>query len=58
MTGILGVKAYRCLDNSRFVLVMLVLFRCASTAMAVLDMQVVRGIRMLSGEYYTIQNCL
>ncbi|KAF8898592.1 hypothetical protein BD779DRAFT_1666412 [Infundibulicybe gibba] len=47
--GILGVKAYKCLNNSRIVLIMLVLFQCGSTAAVILDLYTMRGGRRLSG---------
>jgi len=37
VTGILGVKAYRCLDNSKFVLVSLVFMRSTSVVVMFLD---------------------
>jgi len=38
VTGILGVKAYRCLDRSKAVLVGLVLLRTVSTVLLILDL--------------------
>ncbi|KAK7463730.1 hypothetical protein VKT23_005667 [Stygiomarasmius scandens] len=49
MTGIYGVKVYKCLDNSVFVLVILVLFSCSIAAVAVLDLTRARGIHRISG---------
>ncbi|KAL4243540.1 hypothetical protein ABKN59_001109 [Abortiporus biennis] len=49
MTGILGIKAYRCLDNSRYVLVLLTGFRTSMIALLVLDLTKYHGIRRLSG---------
>jgi len=37
VTGTLGVKAYRCLDGSKVVLVGLALLRTASTVLVILD---------------------
>ncbi|KAJ7275245.1 hypothetical protein B0H12DRAFT_247120 [Mycena haematopus] len=49
MTGVLGLKAYRCLDSSRIVLLVLVAFFCASTAFLGLQLASTSGIRRLSG---------
>ncbi|KAJ7169679.1 hypothetical protein C8R46DRAFT_994049 [Mycena filopes] len=49
MTGVLGLKAYRCLDSSRFVLLVLGTFFCASTALLGLQLASIRGARRLSG---------
>ncbi|THU91757.1 hypothetical protein K435DRAFT_224676 [Dendrothele bispora CBS 962.96] len=49
MSGIYGVKVYKCLENSVFVLVVLVLSSCAITAVAVLDLTRVKGIHRISG---------
>ncbi|KII93201.1 hypothetical protein PLICRDRAFT_35385 [Plicaturopsis crispa FD-325 SS-3] len=50
ITGILGVKAYRCLNNSRIVLVMLTLFRTSSTVLTILDLVTVPGEKRLTGD--------
>jgi len=49
MTGVLGLKAYRCLDSSRLVLVVLIAFFCASSAFLVLQLGSINGVRRLSG---------
>jgi hypothetical protein len=49
MTGVLGLKAYRCLDSSRLVLLVLVAFFCASSAFLVLQLSSIHGVRRLSG---------
>ncbi|EGO25424.1 hypothetical protein SERLADRAFT_437173 [Serpula lacrymans var. lacrymans S7.9] len=49
VTGILGVKAYRCLDNARLVLFALTLFRTASLIVLVVDLTNTHGYRRLSG---------
>ncbi|KAL0951007.1 hypothetical protein HGRIS_007749 [Hohenbuehelia grisea] len=49
ITGILGYKAYKCLENSRVVFFNLALFLCASTAISILDIREVRGSRRISG---------
>ncbi|KAF5375066.1 hypothetical protein D9758_000137 [Tetrapyrgos nigripes] len=60
MTGIYGVKVYKCLDNSTFALVSVVLFSLGVLAVAGLDLANTRGVRRLSGscarsadEFYT-----
>ncbi|KAJ7655028.1 hypothetical protein DFH06DRAFT_1201382 [Mycena polygramma] len=49
MSGVLGLKAYRCLDSSRVVLLVLVAFFCASSTFLVLQLGSIRGQRRLSG---------
>ncbi|KAJ3554697.1 hypothetical protein NM688_g2969 [Phlebia brevispora] len=49
MTGILGIKAYRCLNNSRLVLAVLVTLRTAMLILMVLDITKYRASRRLSG---------
>ncbi|KAJ7431821.1 hypothetical protein B0H11DRAFT_1761405 [Mycena galericulata] len=49
MTGVLGLKAYRCLDSSRAVLVVLIAFFCASSTFLALQLGSIRGLRRLSG---------
>lgn len=49
MTGVLGLKAYRCLDNSPLVLFVLVAFFCASSAFLGLQLGSIHGVRRLSG---------
>ncbi|KAH7915378.1 hypothetical protein BJ138DRAFT_1055011 [Hygrophoropsis aurantiaca] len=51
ITGIFGVKAYRCLDNTRFILIPLLALRTASLILLVLDTIQVDGARSLSGMY-------
>jgi len=46
---VLGLKAYRCLDSSRIVLLVLVLFFCSSTAFLGLQLSSIHGVRRLSG---------
>ncbi|KAG0709010.1 hypothetical protein DFH29DRAFT_1036413 [Suillus ampliporus] len=52
ITGILGVKAYRCLDSSRFVLVVLVSLRTAALVLLVLDLVAINSFRSLAGRCY------
>ncbi|KAJ6627130.1 hypothetical protein B0H10DRAFT_1995557 [Mycena sp. CBHHK59/15] len=54
MTGVLGLKAYRCLDSSRVVSFFLAAFFCASSAFMVLQLTTIRGLRRLSGSCSTI----
>ena len=49
MTGILGVKAYKCLDNSRIVLLVLTTLRVTMVTLVILDLVRYRGDRRLSG---------
>ncbi|KAF9015302.1 hypothetical protein BDQ17DRAFT_1229006 [Cyathus striatus] len=49
ITGILGVKAYKCLSNPPFVLVMLVIFQLASIAMVIMDVITTQASRRISG---------
>lgn len=51
-TAILGVKAYRCLNNSRIVLTVLVLCGGAFVGISTFNMTRLRGIRRLAGEFY------
>ncbi|KAG2129909.1 hypothetical protein DEU56DRAFT_973482 [Suillus clintonianus] len=52
ITGILGVKAYRCLDNSRLVLVVLAALRSAALVLLALDLVSLRSHRSLAGRCY------
>ncbi|KAG1755138.1 uncharacterized protein EDB91DRAFT_1342835 [Suillus paluster] len=56
ITGILGVKAYRCLDSSRLVLVALVSLRTAALVILILDIVTLTGYRSLSGRCYRPPN--
>ncbi|KAG5644757.1 hypothetical protein DXG03_007886, partial [Asterophora parasitica] len=49
ITGVLGVKAYKCLNNSRIVLVILSLFQLSSSAVVSMDVAATRGERRLAG---------
>lgn len=49
MTGILGVKAFKCLENSKVVFAVLSLCLITSSTAKVLDLVHSRGIRRLSG---------
>ncbi|KAF8167960.1 hypothetical protein B0H34DRAFT_792626 [Crassisporium funariophilum] len=49
ITGILGIKAYKCLNNARFVPVILGLFQAASTTVVAFDVIKTKGIRRLTG---------
>ena len=51
VTGILGVKAYRCLDNSKAVLVGLVLLRSATVVLITLDAINLDAGRRLAGKW-------
>lgn len=56
ISGILGVKAYRCLDNSRLVLVVLVTLRTAAIVILVLDLASLTSYRSLAGRCYRQSN--
>ncbi|KAF8078473.1 hypothetical protein FPV67DRAFT_1648275 [Lyophyllum atratum] len=58
ITGILGVKAYKCLNNSRFVMIALVLFQCASIAIVAMDATAIRGTRRLTGGCIRVSDLL
>ncbi|THH20841.1 hypothetical protein EW146_g609 [Bondarzewia mesenterica] len=47
--GIFGIKAYRCLNNARFVLVVLALLQIANSACTIIDLVRLDGVRKLSG---------
>ncbi|TFK41020.1 hypothetical protein BDQ12DRAFT_720743 [Crucibulum laeve] len=49
ITGILGVKAYKCLNNPRSVFFMLILFQCASTITVGFDVATTSADRRISG---------
>ncbi|KAF7320250.1 hypothetical protein MKEN_00809600 [Mycena kentingensis (nom. inval.)] len=49
MSGILGLKAYRCLDSSRCILLVLIALFAASTSFLVLHLSSISGMRRLSG---------
>ncbi|KAI9572832.1 hypothetical protein HD554DRAFT_1374334 [Boletus coccyginus] len=49
VTGVFGVKAYRCLDNNRLVSTALVALRTAGTVVLILDMIDIHTLRTLSG---------
>ena len=49
ITGIFGVKAYRCLGNARFVPVLMALLQIANSTLTVNDLVQLHGIRGLSG---------
>ncbi|KAF8559218.1 hypothetical protein OG21DRAFT_710042 [Imleria badia] len=51
VTGIFGVKAYRCLDNNRLVSIVLVALRTAGTVVLILDVIHIRTLRSLSVLY-------
>ena len=51
MTGILGTKAYRCLNSSRIVLAVLVILRLTTLGLTGLDLSQYRGRRRLSGRF-------
>lgn len=52
LSGILGVKAYRCLGNSKVVLVLIVIPQIASSTLVIIDTFRVKTIRMLSGRFF------
>ncbi|RDB28826.1 hypothetical protein Hypma_015374 [Hypsizygus marmoreus] len=58
ITGILGVKAYKCLNNSRFVLIMLALFQCASSGTIAMDVATMQGERRLTGSCVRVSGLL
>ncbi|KAK7058837.1 hypothetical protein VNI00_001461 [Paramarasmius palmivorus] len=49
MTGILGYKAYKCLENSMIVYGILVLFLIGSSVAMILDITHIQGIQRISG---------
>ncbi|KAF8973889.1 hypothetical protein BDZ97DRAFT_403352 [Flammula alnicola] len=49
ITVILGVKVYKCLNNRRFIPVVLGLFQIGSTTVVIFDVIKTRGIRRLTG---------
>lgn len=57
-SGILGVKAYRCLDNSRLVLVVLVALRTTAIVLLALDLTSLNSYRSLAGRCYRPSNAL
>ncbi|KAJ7706396.1 hypothetical protein B0H17DRAFT_1037023 [Mycena rosella] len=56
MSGVLGLKAYRCLDSSRVVLLVLLAFFFASSTLLVLQLASIRGLRRLSGSCSTVSH--
>ncbi|OBZ79409.1 hypothetical protein A0H81_00652 [Grifola frondosa] len=54
ITGILGVKAYRCLSNARIVIIVLAILRTAILALSGFGLSHYRGARRLSGSCMTI----
>ncbi|KAG2350518.1 hypothetical protein BDR05DRAFT_954608, partial [Suillus weaverae] len=58
ISGILGVKAYRCLDNSRSVLVVLVALRTAAIVLLALDLATLNSYRSLAGRCYRLSNSI
>jgi len=56
MSGVLGLKAYRCLDSSRVVLLVLIAFFCGSSTFLVLQLGSIRGLRRLSGSCSTVSH--
>lgn len=56
ITGILGVKAYRCLDNSRLVLVVLVALRTAAIVLLAIDLASLDSQRSVTGRCYQQSN--
>ncbi|KAF9475613.1 hypothetical protein BDN70DRAFT_883492 [Pholiota conissans] len=49
ITVILGVKVYKCLNNARFIPVVLGLFQLGSAAVVVIDIIKTRGVQRLTG---------
>ncbi|KAI0274625.1 hypothetical protein BC834DRAFT_848964 [Gloeopeniophorella convolvens] len=49
LSGAFGTKAYRCLNNSPFVLVLLGALQAASTTLEAIDLVRIKGVRRLSG---------
>lgn len=49
MTGVLGTKAYRCLDNSKYVLIGLAVIRTTTIALIILDLIKLTAVRRISG---------
>lgn len=50
MTGVLGTKAYRCLDNSKYVLIGLAVIRTTTIALIILDLIKLTAVRRISGQ--------
>lgn len=50
VTGIFGIKAYRCLDNNRLVSGILVALRTTGSVVLVLDVIHIHTLRSLSGK--------
>lgn len=51
MTGIMGIKAYRCLNNARVVLLVLAILRTTSVGLLILGFTRLDAIRRLSGKF-------
>ncbi|KAJ3543426.1 hypothetical protein NMY22_g3146 [Coprinellus aureogranulatus] len=49
ITGILGIKAYKCLENPKILLLLLGLLQSGATAFVLLDVIMTRGARRLTG---------
>ncbi|RXW24803.1 hypothetical protein EST38_g1068 [Candolleomyces aberdarensis] len=49
ITGILGIKAYKCLENPKILLILLGLLQLAATAFVILDVIMTKGTRRLTG---------
>ncbi|KIP12582.1 hypothetical protein PHLGIDRAFT_262280 [Phlebiopsis gigantea 11061_1 CR5-6] len=56
MTGILGYKAYRCLNNSRIVLVVLALLRSTMIALLIVCLTRLDVSRRISGSCFPVNN--
>lgn len=52
MTGILGYKAYRCLDSSRLVLAILVVLRVTMIVLMSVSLSRLKVSRRLSGRWF------
>ena len=50
MTGILGIKAYRCLNSSRIVILVLAVLRTAMIVLFILNLVGYKASRRLSGK--------
>ncbi|KAG6381319.1 hypothetical protein JVT61DRAFT_5727 [Boletus reticuloceps] len=58
VTGIFGVKSYRCLDNNRLVSAVLVTLRVAGSAVLIFNVIRIHTFRSLSGRCYTSSTAL
>ena len=58
LSGILGLKAYRCLNNSKFVLAVVILLQVTSSVFVLLDLSHIQATRRLSSESLTLRRLM